>query len=322
MVILLVNNGDREKDFYESVFSHFAEPDTIIEVGSVSEAKDFISTTLVDGGQRVDLVVTNFAFDNEIESAIDLMVWLKSGSGLSYYEHSLQLPALPVVLLHTIPGSTETERLLGFDRIIEYGDLDNQKRIEFVIESTVRSWVDALLSDYDLLRVDPYNPFLFLPIIWNYKCEVLARGYASYPRRMPFLVFQRDIERTEAAIEDFNKTIQRISQSLKPKQEKQYHALLKKYPEFIRGELYDEIFYEKNFLLRSGSLENFEPDFIRRHTFYKFNKIANVLEIKLPNDKFISGSKFHPTLSSRLVRNLTQVKDYQNYFGDRNRPLS
>lgn len=248
-------------------------------------------------------------------SAVDLMIWLRSNEEESYYKSSLLLRSLPIVLLQTRASTTATDRLLGFDRIISSVDIDNFKRIQYVVESAIKSWVDSLLSDFHLLCLDPRVPFLYGPIIWDSRCEVLAQGYANRPVRLPFLVFQRDFNTIEAAIDNFYKTVERISKSPRYKQEKQYHQLLIKNPDFVLGETYDKFYYENNFRLL-GERKNYEPDFIRRDKFFGFNNIANVLEIKLPNDKFTSGKEFHPNLSARLFHELAQVKDYQRYFLD------
>lgn len=62
--------------------------------------------------------------------------------------------------------------------------------------------------------------------------------------------------------------------------------------------------------------ENYEPDFIRRHKFYEFNNEANLLEIKLPKEKFIVRKNFHAYPSTTLMGHLSQVKDYKRYFLD------
>ena len=155
-----------------------------------------------------------------------------------------------------------------------------------------------------------------MPIIWRSDCKILARSYAQRPMKLPFLTFARDVEAIEKAIDEFYKTVEKISKSPKPKQEKKYHELLKKFPDFILGDTYDQFFYERNFVLPSDISKNYEPDFIRRHKFYKFNNSANVLEIKLPNERYLSKRKFHPTLSSGFVKSISQVWDYQDYFND------
>jgi hypothetical protein len=317
MLVLLISNGEKDKAFYAERLSFLVSSKEIIEVRSIAEAKKFIYTQLVLAGKRVDLVITNFEFSNDLLSAIDLMIWLKSNEEESYYHSSLLLRSLPIVLLQTRPSTTATDRLLGFDRIISSVDLDNYKRIQYVIESAIKSWVDSLLSDYHLSRLDPRVPFLHGPIVWDSRCEVLAQGYASSPRRLPFLVFQRDFDAVEAAIDNFYKTVERISRSPKFKQEKEYHQLLINNPDFVLGETYDKFYYERNFKL-IGQRKNYEPDFIRRDKFFGFNNSANLLEIKLPNDKFTAGKDFHPNLSARLFHELAQVKDYQRYFLDMN----
>ncbi|RYE14582.1 MAG: hypothetical protein EOP45_19450 [Sphingobacteriaceae bacterium] len=212
---MLINNGEKDKAFYAERLSFLVSKDEIIEVRSIADAKKFINTQLVLAGKRVDLVITNFEFGNDLLSAVDLMIWLRSDEEESYYKSSLLLRSLPIILLQTRASTTATDRLLGFDRIISSVDIDNFKRIQYVVESAIKSWVDSLLSDFHLLCLDPRVPFLYGAIMWNSRCEVLAQGYANRPVRLPFLVFQRDFNAIEAAIDNFYKTVERISKSSK-----------------------------------------------------------------------------------------------------------
>ncbi len=316
MIILLVNNGDRKDEFYKEILSDFIEDEGIVSVNNIEEAKEFIINHLEKGGGYIDAIISNYSFYKKTETAYDLKIWLSDNLELSYFQGLLQLNSVPFILVYTESGGTLTDSLLGFDRVLYADDLNNSYRVKHIVGSVIKSWVSDLMGDYELIKVDPFTPFFYMPILWRSDCEVLTRKYSQRPLKLPFLTFRRDIEATEMALDEFYKTVEKISKSSKPKQEKKYHELLKRFPEFILGNTYDQYFYENNFTLPSDNSKNYEPDFIRRHKFYKFNKSANLLEIKLPNERYLTKREFHPTFSSGFVKSISQVWDYQEYFED------
>ena len=274
---------------------------------------------MVELGGYVDLIISNYSFHGETESAYDLKIWLSNKSDSSYLNKSLRLSRIPFVLIHTDSSSSETDYLLGFDRVVRLSEIDRDfKRINHVTVSTVKSWLDDLLDDYDLLDADPIVPFLRVPLFWKYGCKILTKDYVKRPARLPFLTFQRDIDRAEKAIEDFYNQIERISRSSKPSQEKRYHDTLSKHPEFLTGDVYDKdtLMHEQNFILPSNDIKGYEqPDFMMVHKFHKFNKISNLVEVKLPQEKFIVKKRVQP-ISGNLRDSFTQVLDYKDYFNN------
>lgn len=314
MVILLVSNNKNDDELYFKQLLPFTEKDAVIIVNSIERAKEFISTQLIDDGNHIDLVITNYKFGFGQQNGHDLISWLSWKDKESYFKKNLQISSLPVVLFHTDREDTDTDYLLGFDKVVTSRDSSNDKRVQFIIRGAINSWMDSLLNDYDTLNIDPRRPDPFAIGRWNDKCKILTLNYARRPFRLPFIIFQKDIDQAEQEIDVFLKTVNRISNSSRPKQEKLYHQLLMKYPQFMLGQSFDKYFYEHNFVLHQNTKDNYEPDFIRRHKFYKFNNQANLLEIKLPKEEFIVRENFHPKLSATIIGHLTQVKDYQEYF--------
>lgn len=252
MVILLVKNNSHYKEFYFNRLASFSESDTIVVVDSVERAKDFIISQLIRKGLHIDFILTNHKFGQEKETSHDLIKWLKS-SEQAYFQKSLRLASLPVVLIRTGNDNTQTDYLLGFDNIILSKEIEDARRVAYHIKSAISSWIEKLLNDYEILGIDAKNPMpLSLIGAWREKCVVLTRDYSLKPFKLPFLIFQKDIDEVELRIDYFIKTVNDISKSKKPRQEKKYHELLRTHDEFLLGEAFDKPFYEKNFLLHQN----------------------------------------------------------------------
>lgn len=223
-----------------------------------------------------------------------------------------------MVLMHTDSSFSETDKLLGLDSVLRLNEIyRNSRRMGYVISRAVSGWVDDLLADYDLINADPKAPFISMPLFWNFACKILSRDYVKYPIRLPFLTFQRDIEEAEKAINNFYNQIEKISRSSKSRQERKYHATLQQHPEFLTGDVYDSsrLMHEQNFIKNDNLNKAFEqPDFVMVHKFHKFNKISNIVEVKLPQEKFITSKR--NAFSSVLMNSFTQVSDYGEYFDD------
>ena len=258
----------------------------------------------------------NYKFKDESENAFNFINWLKSHSNSFYYSKNFQLKSIPVALLYTKDENrnNSSELNIGFNAIISYKDYGSKITARTQVAGAVKKWVKTLLDDYDFLNVNPRFPSLNKAKVWTPYCNVLTHEYMRSPFRLPFLVFKGDLERIEQKIDQFSNMIQTISKSKNPRQEKKYQDFLIKNDKFLKGNAFESVIREPKFPIPNTKDKTYEPDFFLKPYFFEYSKHAEIMEVKLPTDKFLQRKDFHTNLRSSFLNNIKQVKNYQRYL--------
>lgn len=83
------------------------------------------------------------------------------------------------------------------------------------------------------------------------------------------------------------------------------------YITFLLRDSYSKHWYEPRLYKNLTEFE--EPDYTLKPNF-TFETDLSLLEVKLPNENFVTQSKFHTSPKSKLMRHIFQVNDYKDYL--------
>lgn len=89
------------------------------------------------------------------------------------------------------------------------------------------------------------------------------------------------------------------------------HKFFEKNPRFLLGAQYQQLHSQIILLRDDGS--RMIPDFFAERVGSNF---ADIIELKKPSARLISGARTRAGLASALTRALNQVREYRNYFDD------
>lgn len=181
----------------------------------------------------------------------------------------------------------------------------------------IKNWRRRLLEELDYLGVKfnsgiiDYNTYFE-----NIKKEVrptkiISDNFKSFPRRLNYYWLDFNKEQIEKSIDEFIKMLNRSNTIGKKGEEKSYHLFFNKNKSFLVRDAYSKHRYEPKLYKNLTEFE--EPDYTLKPNF-TFETDLSLLEVKLPNEGFLTKSKFHTPLKSKLMRHIFQVNDYKEYL--------
>ena len=80
---------------------------------------------------------------------------------------------------------------------------------------------------------------------------------------------------------------------------------------FLLRDAYSKLWYEPKLMKNSTEYE--EPDFTLRPNM-TYQTDLSLLEVKLPNEAFMTNKKYHKAPRSKLIQHIIQVSDYKDYL--------
>jgi hypothetical protein len=123
--------------------------------------------------------------------------------------------------------------------------------------------------------------------------------------------FRFNEEQIERAVDEYIKELKRTSRLNKKNDERKFHKLFNKYSILLKRDNYEKHWYEPRMYYNE---ENYwEPDYALQPNFNHQTDLS-IVEVKLPNEKFITRNRFHPKPYKKILDHIFQVNDYKEYL--------
>jgi hypothetical protein len=312
--ILFISKDNYYDDVIRNNLKDISERDSIIIFHDYKDAEDFIDNNIIRHQMALDIVIT----ENNIhyQDAKEFFQKIILDKIRTFSNRDFKFSSIPTILF-TDPNENKNSFMgIGFDNVISDIGLNKLHLFKPDIINSVKAWRRRVLDELDNsgIRYNSGNiDFSYLlskEKRRNISTNILSDNFILFPRKLDYEWLITNEKQIEIAIDNFIKELKR-SKEYNKRNEKRFHKLFNKFPLLIKRDNYVKHWYE----LRLNYEENkyFEPDYSLLPNFNQQTDLS-ILEIKLPNEKFIKKTKFHPNLYGKIFDYITQVNDYKDYL--------
>ena len=315
MRIIFISKSHFNEETIRNNLRNLSEKDSIKFLYSFDEAHRFVDEQIVKHQIPVDLIITEDNID--YQRATTFQYHLKADKERMYSNRDFKLSSVPVIL---IVDESENKRAFaddGFSDTIDDIGLDRLHKFIPEMISSVKGWRRQVLDELDNLGIRnnsgsiDYGYFFSTKRKRNVEAKVLSTSFRKFPRELRYEWITFNEEQIERAVDEYIKEVKRASRLNKKNDEKKFHKLFNKYGFLLKRDNYNKHWYEPRLYYNE---ENFwEPDYALQPNFNHQTDLS-IVEIKLPNEKFIKKNKFHPKPYQKILDHIFQVNDYKEYL--------
>jgi len=290
-----------------------SEQDSVKFVYSYTEAENFIDNHIIKNQVPIDLIITE---DNiERESASEFKDNIIKDKKRTFSNRDFNFSSIPVILI--VDKHSNKNAYSGFTDAIDDVGLDKLHLFIPEMISGVRSWRKQVLDELDNLGIREnsgsidFQYYLSADRKRNIETFVLADNFKMFPRRLNYDWISFNEKEIEKALDEYIKELKRASRLNKKQGEKNFHKIFNKYPFLLKRDNYEHQWYEPRLYYNEDNY--YEPDYVLKPNFTHMTDLS-ILEVKLPNEGFISKTKFHPKPYKKILDHIFQVNDYKDYL--------
>lgn len=315
MRIIFVSKNVSFNDKIKTSLSSICEQDSIAFFNSYSEAEDFIDNHIIKEQAPLDLIIT----ENNIQrrKAVSFYQRITRDKERTFSNRDFNFCTIPVVLIVDKNENARSFLQYGFKSIIPSIDTDRLHLFVPDLIGVVRSWRRGVIDELENMGIHSnsgiidYSYFFSGKKRKNVSTNIISENFKLIPRRLDYYWITLNKRQIEKAIDLFIRELKRSTRLNKKQDEKKFHELFKEYPFLLKRDNYSRHWYEPR--LHYEKDKYYEPDFGLMPNFQQRSSLS-ILELKLPNEKFIKKTHFHPSLYGKLMNHIFQVNDYKEYF--------
>jgi len=311
--ILFIAKDKFAEDEIRNRLMELSEQDSIEIVYSYPEGEEFITNRIVKNQVPLDLVITESnILRRNVSEFKDRLV---QDQARTYSNRDFKFSSIPIIVL--VDPYENRNAFSDFAYAID--DLGTDKLNLFIpdIVGAVRDWRRHVLDELDNLGIRDNSGIIDYGFYFSderkrdISTRILSENFKLFPRRLNYDWLSLNEEQIEKAVDEYIVELKRSSRNTKKNEEKKFHKLFNKYSFLLRRDNYSHHWYEPKLFL---SQKNFySPDYVLQPNFNQHTDLS-ILEIKLPNEGFITKSKFHPKPYKKIMDHIFQVNDYKEYL--------
>ncbi|MCH2451318.1 MAG: hypothetical protein MK198_14415 [Gracilimonas sp.] len=313
MRILFISEYLNDEERIRNQLSGLCEGHSLTFCYSFESAKDFINNHIVKNQTPLDLIITyskvNFKSSNSFRD------WIRLDINRTYSKNDFNLSEIPIALIVT----TEENKNAFHKYNLVVDDLGVERLNLFVtdLSSCIKSWRRAVLDELDSLGIQfnsgkiDYGYYFRNIKKHNIPTVILSENFKRFPRRLNYYWLDFNKKQIEKSIDKFIKMLKRSRRIGKKGEEKKYHEFFNENEFFLLRDAYSRLWYEPRLMKNSSEYE--EPDYSLKPNF-SYQTDLSVLEVKLPNEAFMTKKKYHKPPRSKLIQHIIQVNDYKDYL--------
>jgi hypothetical protein len=315
MTILFISN---QSNFTEEealkLFQPYTEEKDFHHFKSLPKAKDFLTSKLIEKDKHLDLIISDWKFQNG--NAKTILNWIRN-SLENYSSSNFQLKSIPFLLIEDKENQSATISD-GFDAVVENFPND-YVNLKHKITSSIKKWRTSFADDLELIGLDPKtkisNSLHRKSFISYYKLKVLSKKFVDKKTNSLNYIwtgfnYNNLVDSNELFEKKMKETLRRPTKYL----EKEFHDFLRDNPTFVKGENFNKLLYEKHLYINSTRKYN-EPDFINKPFDYAI-RFPEIFEVKRQSQRLFWKNK--DQLLSKAKKGFEQVIRYKNYMESKN----
>lgn len=290
----------------------FCEPTSILILNSIESAQDFINEHVVKFQLPLDLIIIYSTVNKR--NANDFRNFIRNDYQRTYSKRDFNINEIPLVLI--VENGMNKSAFFKYDLVIDDNGVENLNLLSKSFNGVIKNWRKRVLDElYNLgiifnSGVIDYS-FFFKKNNSFRSTRILSQNFKMFPRKLNYYWLDYDKRQIEKSIDDFTKMLKRSETIGKKGEERLYHKFFNKNHPFLLRDAYSRHWYEPRLYKNSTEFE--EPDYTLKPNI-TFETDLSVFEVKLPNETFLTQSKFHTSPKSKLMRHIFQVNDYKDYL--------
>ncbi len=313
MRILFISKSIYDEGRIRNELKELCEGHSLTFRYSFQEAKDFIDNYIVKHQIPLDLIITNSRIN--FEGSDNFRDWIRFNYNRTYSKRDFNLNKVPIALI--VESSQNKKMFREYDITIDDLGVEKLNLFRKDFSMTIRSWRKQVLEELDGLGIDFNSGNINYSLFFTDKKRrhkptyILSENFKIFPRKLNYYWLEFNKHEIEESIDRFIKMLKRARRLGIKGEEKTYHKFFNENKLFLLRDAYSRFWYEPKLMKNSGKYE--EPDYtLKPNMSYKTD--LSVLEVKLPNEAFMTRKKYHKSPRSRLIQHIIQVNDYKDYL--------
>lgn len=314
MRIIVIADYLKKESSVTNALQEVCETDSINFCHSIDNAKDFISNNIVKNQIPLDLVIIFSRVESK--NANEFQEWINFDVSRTYSKNDFNLRELPILLI-----TRKDESLYNYKQYAGIVSDKGNKHLDLLtsqVNSIVKNWRKRIIDELDNIGIKynsgtiDYTYYLSKRrVISLPQTLILSENFKLFPRKLNYYWLEVNKTQIEKSIDEFIKLLKRSERLGKKGEEKLYHKFFNDNEYFLKRDNYSKVYYESKLMKNDRKYE--EPDYTLKPNFdYKTD--LSLLEVKLPNELFMTKKKYHPTPRMSLMKHLVQVNDYKDYL--------
>lgn len=314
MRIIIIADYSKKESSIINALKEVCETESIKFCHSIDNAKEFITNNIVKNQIPLDLVILFSWVGNK--NANEFKDWIDFDIKRTYSKNDFNLRQLPILLV-----TKKDENLYNYnnyDGIVSDKGNEHLDLLTSEVTAIIKNWRKKVIDELDNIGIKYNSGTVDYTYYLNKRrvtkipqTLILSENFKLFPRKLNYYWLEANKIQIEKSIDEFIKLLRRSDRLEKKREEKLYHKFFNDNEYFLRRDSYSKVFYESKLMKSKKRYE--EPDYALKPNFdYKTD--LSLLEVKLPNELFMTKKKYHPTLRMNLIRHLTQVNDYKDYL--------
>lgn len=309
---LLVISDSNDHDRIKLQLRDFCEASSILILDSIEKAKEFINEHVERYQLSLDLILIYSTVNKR--SANDFRDFIRTDYQRTFSKKDFNLNTIPLVLI--VEEGFNKNSFNNYNINLDDIGLDRLNLLCTDFNIVIKNWRKKVLDELNNLGIRfnsgviDYNYFLAKKNAFR-STEVISQNFKTFPRKLNYYWLDYNKKQIERSIDEFIKMLKRSETIGKKGEEKLYHRFFNNNQSFLLRDSYSKHWYEPRLYKNLTEFE--EPDYTLKPNF-TFETDLSVLEVKLPNETFVTQSKFHTSPKSKFIRHIFQVNDYKDYL--------
>lgn len=313
MRVLFISKSISDEDRIRNELKSLCEGHSLTFCYSIDDAKSFIENGIVKHQIPLDLVITNNTI--RFQSCNDFRDWIRVDDNRTYSKRDFNLNKIPIAL---IVDSNQNKRMFNnYETVIDDIGIDKLNLFASNFSATIRSWRKEVLDELDTVGIEfnsgiiNYSLFFSENSRRNRSTRILSENFKMFPRKLNYYWLEFNKQQIEKSIDDFVKMLKKARRMGNKREEKTYHQFFNENKFFLLRDAYSKFWYEPRLFKKYDKYE--EPDYTLKPNM-SYQTDLSLLEVKLPNEAFMTNKKYHSSPRARLIQHIIQVNDYKDYL--------
>jgi hypothetical protein len=316
MNIVFILKNNYHTDAVRNHLSTLSEKDSLLFFYAYDKAEEFLSNNIIRNNLPLDLIITEDNINNE--KATEFLQRIKKDTSRVYSNLDFTFYNIPVILIIDRGDHTDAYSKYNFSNVLETVAIEDFDTHLNNFVSSAKLWRRHVLDELDNLGVKfnsgkiDYTYYFSSDRKLRVETSILSRNFKSFPRKLNYDWLNLNEKQIELGIDKYIKELKRATRlDKKDKEEKEFHKIFNDNLFLIKRDNYNNHWYEAK--LHYNKKNFYEPDYSLSPNFSQLTDLS-ILEVKLPNERFIKKTKFHPGPYGSLMSHIFQVNDYKDYI--------
>lgn len=309
---LLVISDSKDHDRFKLQLRDFCEPSSILILESIDRAQEFINEQIVKYQLPLDLILIYSNVNKR--SANDFRDFIRNDYQRTFSKKDFNINTIPLILI--VEKDFNKSSFNNYNLTLDDIGLDRLNLLTHDFSNVVKKWRRMVLDELSNLGIRFNSGIIDYSYYLRNKnsfrpTKIISQNFKSFPRKLNYYWLDYNKQQIEKSIDEFIRMLKHSETIGKKGEEKSYHRFFNANQSFLVRDSYSKHWYEPRLYKNSTEFE--EPDYTLKPNF-TFETDLTLLEVKLPNENFVTQSKFHTSPKSKLMRHIFQVNDYKDYL--------